>query len=106
MGPDNYTQNILSNDLMLLNCFPGSHRHLGFLDPLPFPFPSRRWGGPLVGIGSVRRPAVVNVLQGNLETLGDAEEVVELVLGQTDPAPVDELQDEGEVPGGKDFSKL
>ena len=91
---------------MLLNCIPGSHRHLGFLDPLPFPFPSRRWGGSLVGTGSVRRPAVVYVFERYLETLGDAEEVVELVLGQTDPAPVDELQDEGEVPGGKDFSKL
>ena len=86
--------------------FPGSHGHLGSLDPLPL----RLRGGPLghhrgsnggsgsaVGGGRGGRP-VVDVLEGDLEVLGDAQEVVELVLRHVDPPAVDELQDQGQVP--------
>ena len=41
---------------------------------------------------------VIDVLEGYLKALGDPQEVIELVLGQTYPAPVDELEDLAEVP--------
>ena len=79
--------------------FPGSHGHLGSLDPLPL----RLRGGPLGhhrGTGSAARGGrggrpVVDVLEGDLEVLGDAQEVVELVLRHVHPPAVDELRDQG-----------
>ena len=81
--------------------FPGSHGHLGSLDPLPL----RLRGGPLGhhrGTGSAdswrRGRPVVDVLEGDLEVLGDAQEVVELVLRHVDSPAVDELEDQRQVP--------
>ena len=82
--------------------FPGSHGHLGSLDPLPLglrggPLGRHRGTGSAAARGRLGRP-VVDVLEGDLEVLGDAQEVVELVLRHVDPPAVDELQDQRQVP--------